>query len=89
MDHLRAFYARVRPGGAWGPIAVAAGVAPYAMGRDLRMWLASTILVFGGLFGLGSFLLTDVSTGVVSLVGSLIGGIWLWSLFRAEARAGA
>jgi len=86
VEHLRSFYERVRPGGAWGPIAAAAGVAPYAMGRDLAMWAASTIAVFGGLFGLGSFLLGDFATGAVSIGCAFLGGVWLWTLFRAESR---
>jgi Na+/proline symporter len=84
---LDAFYRRVRPGGAWAPVAAAAGIAPHAMGRDLRMWIASTILVFGALFGLGSLLLLDSVTGAVCAAAAVLAGCWLRALFVAEARA--
>ncbi len=85
--HLREFYVKVRPGGAWRPVATAAGLPPHALGHDLLMWIASTIAVFGGLFGLGSFLLSDSLVGGISLACAALGGIWLWRLFRAEPRA--
>ena len=86
---LEAFYRRVRPGGRWGPVAARLGMAPHPFGRDLAMWGASTVLVFGALFGLGSLLLGDSVVGSVCVVVAAIAGAVLVLLLRSEARAEA
>jgi Na+/proline symporter len=45
---LVAFYRRVRPYGAWGPVAARAGVPrPRGLGRLLLGWVAATVMVLG------------------------------------------
>jgi len=56
---LERFYARVRPGGAWGPIAARVGLPPLdVLARDARRWLLWVVLILGGTLGVGWFLLT-------------------------------
>lgn len=86
---LDAFFARVRPGGFWGPVAQRSAVRAESLGRDLRMWLASTVLVFGALFGLGSLLLLDTAVGMACIAVALGAGCWLRQLFAAEREAEA
>lgn len=59
MDHLVAFYRRIRPGGpGWTHIAVAAGEpAPEPIGRLFLDWAAGWVLVYATLFGTGAALL--------------------------------
>jgi len=55
---LDAFYARVRPGGAWGPVRARTGLAPLDdLGRDLLRWLGWTTAVLGGMLAIGWLLL--------------------------------
>ncbi len=83
---LQAFFRQVRPGGAWGPVARATGVAPSPLSRDLVMWLFATVMVFGTLLGFGSWLLGDTRTGY-GLLGTALGsGVILFALLRREPR---
>jgi SSS family solute:Na+ symporter len=88
-DKLDAFFARVRPGGFWGPVAARSAVRAESLGRDLRMWVASTVLVFGALFGLGSMLLLDTAVGMSCIAVALGAACWLRQLFAAEREAEA
>ena len=85
--HLARFYRKVRPGGAWGPVAQAVGVPPTPLRRDVAMWLVSTVLVFAGLFGIGSFLLGRTSNGVICAVTVVASALALRALLRSESAA--
>ena len=55
---LDRFYARVRPGGAWGPVRARTGLAPLDdLTRDLGRWLLWTTIVLGGTLAIGWVLL--------------------------------
>lgn len=55
-EKLAAFYRDVRPGGWWGPVAAATGIAPASLRRDVRLWLVSMLMVLSALFGVGAAL---------------------------------
>jgi len=56
---LDRFYARVRPGGAWGPVAARVGLPPLdRLARDARKWLLWVIVILGGTLAIGWGLLT-------------------------------
>lgn len=66
-EHLIAFYKRVKPPRTfWGPIADAAGdVGSSGVGwNTVGQSLLAILFVFGGMFGLGKFLLGDTATGL-------------------------
>ena len=84
--HLEAFYRKVRPGGAWRPVADACGLAPTRIGRDLCMWVASTAMIAGSMFGLGAGLLQQGALTGICLVVAVAGALALWHLMRTEAR---
>jgi len=73
-ERLASFYRRVRPGGAWGPVATACpDVACDGLDRrTLLAWLAGVVLVYGILFGTGKLLLGDPAGGVVLLALALL-----------------
>jgi SSS family solute:Na+ symporter len=73
--HLAGFYAKVRPGGWWGPVATVGQAQPSSLRRDLWLWATSSALVFGALFGVGSALLLDAALAFVFLGVAVIGGI--------------
>jgi Na+/proline symporter len=55
---LDAFYARVRPGGWWGPIQERTGLTPLdALGSDLLKWLFWVAIILGGTLAIGSVVL--------------------------------
>ncbi|HJO37595.1 MAG: Na+:solute symporter [Vicinamibacterales bacterium] len=66
MDHLIAFYRRVRPGGpGWARIARAAGdPPPEAIGSLVIDWIAGWVLVYSTLFGIGALLFQSLSAAV-------------------------
>jgi SSS family solute:Na+ symporter len=56
---LERFYSRVRPGGAWGPVAAIVGLAPLdSLARDARRWLVWVVAILGGTLGIGWVLLS-------------------------------
>ena len=56
---LDRFYARVRPGGAWGPVRARVGLAPLDdLVADARRWLFWVVLILGSLLGTGWVLLS-------------------------------
>ncbi|HUV39727.1 MAG TPA: sodium:solute symporter family protein [Planctomycetota bacterium] len=64
---LIAFYRKVRPYGAWGPVAREAGVPPArGLAWLLVVWVAGTVMVLGATFAIGKFLLMEPVAG------------WLW-----------
>jgi len=55
---LDAFYARVRPAGAWGPVRERTDLTPLDDGvRDARRWLAWCVVILGGTLAIGWVLL--------------------------------
>ena len=55
---LDAFYRRVRPGGAWGPVRARTGLAPLdSLAGDLVRWAGGCVLVLGGTLAIGWLLL--------------------------------
>lgn len=53
-DTLDAFYARVRPAGAWSPVRRRTGLTPLDdLRRDLVRWVGWTTVVLGGTLGIG------------------------------------
>jgi len=55
---LDAFYARVRPAGAWGPVRARVGLAPLDdLARDARRWLLWVTIILGGTLAMGWLLL--------------------------------
>lgn len=55
---LDRFYARVRPGGAWGPVRHRTGLAPIEpLARDLLRWMGWVTAVLGGMLLVGWVLL--------------------------------
>ena len=92
-DHLGAFYARVHPGGLWGPIARSAAPSEttharhWKPRRKLECFLLTVVLVYAGLIGLGhifygrpwsSLILCGVAAGAALRVG--------WNLRSGGAR---
>ncbi|HEV8599816.1 MAG TPA: sodium:solute symporter family protein [Gemmatimonadales bacterium] len=56
---LDRFYARIRPGGAWGPVRARVGLAPLdSLARDARRWLGWVTLILGGTLAIGWVLLS-------------------------------
>ena len=55
---LDAFYARVRPAGAWGPVRARTGLTALDDGvRDARRWLGWSVVILGGTLMIGWLLL--------------------------------
>jgi len=51
---LAAFYRRVRPAGAWGPVRAATGLeAADRLGHDVGQWLLWVTVILGGTLALG------------------------------------
>ena len=58
-ETLDRFYARVRPGGAWGPVQARVGLAPLdRLTRDARRWLLWVVVILGGTLAIGWVLLS-------------------------------
>jgi len=74
QDRLVAFYRKVRPYGAWGPVAREADIAPVlGLGRQLVNWAAGTVMVLGLTLSVGKFLLGAPWSGTLYLVAAVIG----------------
>ncbi len=76
-ERLAAFYRRVRPGGAWAPVARACpGVASDGLSRRrLIGWASGVAAVYGLTFGIGKLLLGQTAVGLALLVLAALGGI--------------
>jgi Na+/proline symporter len=58
-ETLDRFYARVRPGGAWGPVQARVGLAPLdRLTRDARRWFFWVVMILGGTLAIGWVLLS-------------------------------
>ncbi len=78
---LRAFVARVRPQGWWGPYA-SSEEAQTPIGVLLLCWAAGVALVLGALFGLGALLLQRALEGLSWLGLAAAAALALWQLGR-------
>jgi len=87
---LDAFYTRVRPGGpGWTQQRQRTGLEPLQdLGWELQRVLAAMLLMFGMMFAVGGFLLLQSLTGWVSLVATVVGGMWLRQLNRGKREQG-
>lgn len=74
---LREFYRRVRPGGAWGPVASALpDVRPDGLSRRTAAgWAGGVALVYGLTFGAGKLVLGETAAGAWLLALALAGGV--------------
>ena len=78
QDRLIAFYRKVRPYGAWGPVADSSGPPPVGLARSLVNWLAGTVMILAGTLSVGKFLLGAPLEGGLYLVAALIGAAIIW-----------
>ncbi len=79
------FYRRIRPLGAWGPVAaLAPDVRPsMRLGSALRGSLGGILLVYGLTFSIGFFLLDRGTALAIASVGAALGLVILWGPLRA------
>jgi hypothetical protein len=68
VERLRAFYARVRPGGAGWRAVVPDADRDARLAAGLRQWLAGCAVVYLGLFGIGGLVLGRPVSGALALV---------------------
>jgi len=87
---LARFYSRVRPFGAWGPVAHAAGVTrPRGLGRMLVNWIAGSAMVLAATMAIGKFLLGEREQGAIYLATALAGAAVVAVELRRIARGAA
>jgi hypothetical protein len=77
LERLTGFYAKVRPGGFWGP---AAAARPDVQGdgltlRRLGVWAAGCAGVYGLLFGIGKLVLGQTGPALPLGLLALAGGV--------------
>jgi solute:Na+ symporter, SSS family len=90
IPHLAAFYRRVRPPGAWGPVArEVGGKLPSGFGWTTVGHLVSALLfVFGCMIGLGKFILGEpVLGGVMFAIGLVFGVLSIRGVLRSKSEA--
>ncbi len=77
MEHLEGFYRRVRPGGWWGPLAERCPeIQTASTKRAWTGWLAGTVCVYTGLFGMGYLCIGKYTLGLAMIALSVVSG-WL------------
>ena len=83
---LDEFYRRVRPGGiGWQRQKQRTGIPPAMnLSKELSKVLVATLLLFGSMFAIGSFLLLQSLTGWICLVVAIVGGFWLRQLNKKK-----
>jgi Na+/proline symporter len=85
MATLLHFFRRVRPGGAWGPVAAAAGTPAASLRADLLLWLASTVATYALLFASGHALLGRPAAAGAALLVALPAGALVGKGLRRDA----
>ncbi|MEO1435472.1 MAG: sodium:solute symporter family protein [Bacteroidota bacterium] len=90
MDHLKAFYERVRPDGAWGPvIQVAEGGADHLIKGNLQnltiCWLTSIVFTYSLLFFIGKIIFGEWMQSL-GLFGLLLGCVLILRYFVPKTR---
>ncbi len=80
-ETLRVFYARVRPPGAWGPVREP-GEAGAPVGALIARWVLTSLMIFAGMFGLGSLLIGTWAgvAGYALVLFTAGGGLWMFGL---------
>ncbi|NEO97336.1 MAG: Na+:solute symporter [Symploca sp. SIO2E9] len=83
---LDEFYRRVRPAGpGWRRQRQHTGIKPVQnLEKDLKLVMASILLLFGAMFAIGGFLLLQQLTAWVSLTIAVVGWIWLRQLSKIK-----
>ncbi|MGH7309449.1 MAG: sodium:solute symporter family transporter, partial [Candidatus Rokuibacteriota bacterium] len=82
-DRLRAFYMRVRPGGPGWQAVVPGASAEGALRAGLVQWVIGCVVVYLGLFGIGTILLGRPLRGAAAVV---VGALLTAYLWRASSR---
>jgi len=73
-ERLVAFYRKVRPYGAWGPVTRDAGVPPArGLGWLVVVWLSGTVMVLSATFSAGKFLLGEPRHAWAYLAAAILG----------------
>jgi len=82
-ERLVEFYRKVRPWGAWGPVAEAAGAAPQeGLLKALGQWAAGTVMVLSATLSTGAFVLADAKAGLIYLAAALVSAAYVWLSLR-------
>ena len=80
LDHLRRFCAKVRPGGPGWRRVVGRGAGADGPGmRELGHWALGCVVVYLGLFGIGSLLLGSAGRGILFLLAAGLLTAWIVS----------
>ena len=80
LEHLQRFCAKVRPGGpGWRRIAGPGAAAEGPGMRELLHWALGCVVVYLGLFGIGSLLLGSAGRGIVFLIAAVVLTAWIVS----------
>jgi len=80
LDHLQRFCAKVRPGGPGWRRVVGPGAAAEGPGmRELLHWAVGCVVVYLGLFGIGSLLLGSAGRGIAFLIAAVVLTAWIVS----------
>jgi SSS family solute:Na+ symporter len=74
---LLAFYRKVRPGGAWGPVARRNGVRYRLKAAPFAGWALAVVMIFFLLFGLGRIIFMDWGGGAAYLAAGLLAAFGL------------
>ncbi len=78
LDHLQRFYAKVRPGGGgWRRIAGPAPADPGPGLRGLLHWGLGCVVIYLGLFGIGSLVLGRPARGGLFLAAATLLMVWI------------
>tara|TARA_Y100001934_G_C12357897_1_gene779058 strand:+ start:466 stop:2298 length:1833 start_codon:yes stop_codon:yes gene_type:complete len=80
LNHLKAFYQRVQPGGWWSPVTKNFNhtMTPVSKGILLQ-WFAGILMIYGFTFGIGNLLFNQYSNAVLLLGCALLGTYLIWN----------
>jgi solute:Na+ symporter, SSS family len=78
-ERLKEFYARVHPGGWWGPVAkdLAVSASPVSRGF-IGNWIAGVALVWGATFAIGNLLFGRIGMGLTLSAVAAFGYFWIY-----------
>ena len=79
IDQLQKFYARVQPGGWWGPVTFnfKHTLKPVSNGFFIQ-WIAGILMIYGFTFGIGNLIFNNLSNAFFLLGYALIGSYLIW-----------